>query len=250
MLNIKKITALTACMICLVSCTDTDEISLSNSVTSEVSVSENGVTDIITPAEDSEEASLGSYRISESGIKLYYEDSDFPAELILTLERYFTSFQNNDFELYKSCLFPDYVERYNKYLVENYSNDEKEYTLQNSFALQCENIRNYMIQEILGTYEVPDDNKYTGDFKVTRIRAENTELLEDETIEGLTENFFSYLNDVLNTDYYKYVSEQADSLRYFAFYVIAEGEDDKEHRIISGMDIVFAEKDGKYYTFG
>lgn len=250
MLNIKKITAVLACMICLVSCSETENIVSDNSVSQTVSVSENGVTDIITPAEDSDEYSLGSYRISESGIKLYYEDTDIPTEIMLTLERYFTAFQNRDFELYKSCLASDYIERYNKYLIENYSDGEEEYNLQSSFELQCNNIRNYMIQEITGTYAVPDDDTHTGDFKITRIRAENTELLEDETTDGLIENFFEYLNDILDMDYYKYISEQADDLRYFTFYIIAEGEDGEEHRIISAMDIVFAEKDGKYYTFG
>lgn len=250
MLNIKKITAVIACMICLVSCSNASEISSGNSVSDSVSVGENGVTDIITPDEDSDEYGLGSYCMSESGIKLYYNDTDIPTELMLTLERYFTAFQNRDFELYKSCLASDYIERYNKYLIENYSNDEEEYNLQNSFELQCNNIRNYMIQEILGTYEIPDDDTHTGDFRITRIRAENTELLEDETTEELTESFFEYLNDVLDMDYYKYISEQADGFRYFTFYIIAEGEDGEEHRIISAMDIVFAEKDGKYYTFG
>ena len=250
MLNIKKITAVLVCMFCLVSCSEVDDISSRNSVSQTVSIGENGVSDIITPAEDSEEYGLGSYRVSESGIKLYYEDSDIPTELMLTLERYFTAFQNRDFELYKSCLASDYVERYNKYLVETYSNDDEEYNLKSSFELQCSNIRNYMIQEILGTYEVSEDDKHTGDFKITRIRAENTELLEGETNEGLTKSFFEYLNEVLDMYYYTYISEQADGFRYFTFYIIADGEDGEEHRIISGMDIVFAEKDGKYYTFG
>lgn len=252
MLNIKKITALIACMFCLVSCSEAEKtVSESdNSSSQTVAIGENGVSDLITPPEDSEEYGLGSYRVSESGIKLYYEDTDIPAELMLTLERYFTSFQNKDFELYKSCLASDYVERYNKYLIETYSDDEEEYNLQSSFELQCENIRNYMIQDILGTYEVPEDDNHTGDFKITRIRAENTELLDDETTESLTKKFFEYLDDVLDMDYYSYISEEADDLKYFTFYIIAEGEDGEEHRIISEMDIVFAEKDGRYYTFG
>ena len=51
-------------------------------------------------------------------------------------------------------------------------------------------------------------------------------------------------------DYYNYIREQSDSLKYFTFYIIAEGEDGKEHKIISETDIIFAEKNGKYYTFG
>lgn len=250
MLNIKKITAVLICMFCLVSCSEDDNISSDNSVSQTVSIGENDVSDLITPAEDSEEYGLGSYYLSESGIKLYYEDSDIPAELMFTLERYFTAFQDRDFELYKSCLASDYIERYNKYLVETYSNDYEEYNLENSFELQCNNIRNHLIQEIIGTNEVPEDDEHTGDFKITRIRAENTELLEGETNESLTKSFFEYLSSVLNMDYYTYISEQMDSFKYFTFYIIAEGEDGEEHRIISGMDIVFAEKDGKYYTFG
>ena len=249
MLNIRKITAVIACMACLVSFSEAEDFASDteskNSVSQTISVGENGVTEIIAPAEDSEEYSLGDYRISESGIKLYYEEENIP-----TLERYFTSFQNRDFELYKTCLAADYVERYNKYLIENYSHDGEEYTLQNSFELQCDNIRNFMIEEILNTDEVPEDDTHTGDFKITRIRAEESELLEGETTDSLVEKYFDYLDGVFDMDYYNYISEQADGFKYFTFYVIAEGEDGEEHRIISAMDIVFAEKDGKYYTFG
>lgn len=249
MLNIKKIIAVLACAMCLVSCSDTEKITSDNSVTQEISINSDGVTDIITPAEDSEEYSLGSYRISESGIKLYYDEEVIPTELMLTLEKYFTSFQNKDFELYKSCIASDYVERYNNYLIENYSSNGEDYTMQDSFLLQCDNIRNYMIQEIVG-YDIPEDDTHTGDFRITRIKAEETTLAEDETTEGLTEKFFEYQNNIFDMDYYSYISEQADGFSYFTFYIIAEGEDGEEHRIISEMDIVFAEKDGKYYTFG
>ena len=253
MLNIKKINSIIVSAILLgsfVSCDDTEKIASENSVSNTVSMGENGVTDIITPAEDSEEYDLGSYRISENGIKLYYDDTYIPTELMLTLEKYFTSFQNKDFELYKSVLAADYIERYNKYLIENYSTDNEEYNLQNSFELRCQYIRNYMIQEILGTYEIPEDDTHTGDFKITRIKAEETTLFEGETLDGLTEKFFQDSNDNFEMDYYNYIKEQSDSLKYFTFYIIAEGEDGEEHRIISEMDIVFAEKNGRYYTFG
>lgn len=245
---IKKISAVLASAICiigLVSCSDSEKTSDS----SNISVKENGVTDIITPDENSEEYSLGDYRISESGIKLYYEDDIIPTELMLTLEKYFTSFQNKDFELYKSCLHSDYCERYNQYLIDNYSNEE-EYTLENSFELQCGYIRTYMINEILGTYDIPEDDNHTGDFTITRIKAEETELNEGETLERLTQNFFDSDSDMFDMDYYNYINEDSDNLYYFTFYIIAEGEDGAEHRIISEMDIVFSEKDGKYYTFG
>lgn len=107
-----------------------------------------------------------------------------------------------------------------------------------------------MIQEILGTYEIPEDDTHTGDFKITRIKAEETTLFEGETLDGLTEKFFQDNNDNFEMDYYNYIKEQSDSLKYFTFYIIAEGEDGEEHRIISEMDIVFAEKNDRYYTFG
>lgn len=253
MLNIKKITSLIISAVCLIgftSCAEKDEITSDNSLFQTVSIGENGVTDIITPAKDSEEYNLGSYRISENGIKLYYDDTDIPTELMLTLEKYFISVQNNDFESYKTVLAADYIERYNKYLIENYSTEDEEYNLKNSFELRCKHLRNYMIQEISGTYEIPEDNTYTGDFRITRIKAEETALFEGETLEGLTESFFQDSNDNFEMDYYNYIKEQSDSLKYFTFYIIAEGEDGKEHKIISETDIVFAEKNGKYYTFG
>lgn len=107
-----------------------------------------------------------------------------------------------------------------------------------------------MIQEILGTYEIPEDDTHTGDFSITRIKAEQTALFEGETLEELTEKFFQDSNDNFKMDYYNYIREQSDSLKYFTFYIIAEGEDGKEHKIISETDIIFAEKNGKYYTFG
>lgn len=253
MLNIKKITFLITSVVCLIgftSCTETDETTADNSVSQTVSIGENGVTDIITPSEDSEEYNLGSYRISENGIKLYYDDAYIPTELMLTFEKYFISFQNNDFESYKTALVDDYIERYNKYLIENYSTEDEEYNLKDSFELRCKYIRDYMIQEILGTYEIPEDDTHTGDFSITRIKAEQTALFEGETLEELTEKFFQDSNDNFKMDYYNYIREQSDSLKYFTFYIIAEGEDGKEHKIISETDIIFAEKNGKYYTFG
>ena len=47
--------------------------------------------DIIVPDEGAEDSGLGTYRVSSSGIKLYYDETVFPEELMLTLEKYFTS---------------------------------------------------------------------------------------------------------------------------------------------------------------
>lgn len=253
MFNTKKFTAVLLSALCLTalnSCDKSEDTSSENAVSQTTEFNENGITDIINPDENSEEYDLGSYRISQSGIKLYYDESEIPTELMLTLEKYFTSFQDNDFELYKSCLASDYIERYNKYLIENYSSDDKEYSLKDSFELQCKNIRNLMIQQITGEFDVSDDTEHSGDFRITRLKAEPAELSENETTEELTKKFFGYLDDVLDMDYYTYISEHSDGFKYFTFFVIAEGEDGEEHRIISEMDIVFAEKNGKYYTFG
>ena len=215
-----------------------------------VSIGENGVSDRITPAEGSEEYDLGSYRVDKNGIKLYYDDTDISPELMLALEKYFMSFQNEDFEAYKQAVSSDYVQRYDKYLSEVYSetlDGEEEYTIESSFKMQCENLRERMKNEN-GSDSLAEDDK--GDFKITRIRAERPELAEGETKEEYIKKFFSYLDNVFDMDYYDFVADQADDFEFLTFFIIAEGEDGEEHLMISETDIVFAEKDGEYYTFG
>ena len=43
-----------------------------------------------------EEADLGSYHLSDDGVKLYYEEDEFPDELVLTLKEYFQAFSRSD----------------------------------------------------------------------------------------------------------------------------------------------------------
>ncbi len=247
-MKFKKIIAVLtamACLICLASC--------EKDSASSVSVGENGVGELITPDEDSVEYDLGTYRIDRNGIKLYYDDTAIPAELMLALENYFLSFQNGDFDAYKNALFPDYAERYDKYLRENYSDSSEnngEYTLQNSFEAQCSNLRECMLAEIYADSESENAKDYSGKFEITRIRSERPSLTEDETEESRIKNFFSYLDDIFDMDYYNFAAEHADGFEYLTFFIFAKGEDGEEHRIISETDIVFAEKDGKYYTFG
>ena len=127
-----RMIAAAAAAICALSC-----VSCKSSKDASISVSENGsdgaaVGELITPTEGSAEYNLGQYRMSSNGIKLYYDD-DVPEELMLALENYFLTFQNNDFEGYKAALFPDYAERYEKYLPNEY-----DYSLDNSFKLNRE----------------------------------------------------------------------------------------------------------------
>lgn len=96
------------------SSTDKKENANSSSTLEKEETSEIG--ELITPDKDSEEYDLGSYRISENGVKLYYEDSEYPTELVSTLEKYFTSFETGDYESYKECIFPSYIETMEKYL--------------------------------------------------------------------------------------------------------------------------------------
>ena len=84
-----------------------------------VSIGKNGVGEIITPAADSKEYSLGEYRMSAEGTKLYYDDEYFSADIMLAMEKYLLTFQNDDFEGYKDMVFPDYAERYTEYLERN-----------------------------------------------------------------------------------------------------------------------------------
>lgn len=235
------ILAAAVCLLNLAACSDGKKSSEGSSV----SVGENGLTEIITPEEDSEEYELGSYRISAKGTKLYYDSEQVPDGLMLALENYFMSFQNKDFDAYKNSLAFDYAERYEEYLQKDYG-----YGLDNSFDIQCGYIRDSMKGEITGEYDVSEIDDYSGDFTITRIKADPPELNEDETVDDRTKEFFSYLDEIFEMDYYEYIKEQADDIKYLTFYIIADGEDGEEHRIISGVDIVFAEKDGKYYTFG
>ncbi len=239
-MNILKTAAFLAAAACLVNtagCGKADGSGVSTSITD--------IGKLITPAEDSEDYSLGSYYEDGSGIKLYFGDETISTDTVKALKNYFLAFQNEDFDAYKANLASDYVERYDAYLQENYS-----YDLRRSFELQCQNLRDSMIAGIYGGYDAENTENYTGDFTITRIRVEKPTLKGDETVESLTKDFFSYLDDSFDMDYYAYVSEQADSLEYVTFFVMAEGEDGQERLIVSEMDIVFAVKDGKYYAFG
>lgn len=199
------------CLTSLVSCGDTE--SGESSGLSDTSGAE--------PATTAEEADLGEYVIGEGGVKLYYSSDEFSPELMAALEKYFISFSQGDYESYAECVYPDYITEMNKFLKADYG-----YDLSESFSNQCE-----YLQENAG-----------GEFKVTRIKAELPE-------EDGAENYLNELGEIFQSDFYGDVKQDSDALYDMIFYVMAEA-DGEETLLLSEFEIVFAEKDGKYYTFG
>lgn len=196
-----------ACMIPLASCADKENGSSSAADTQ------------LTTTED--EAELGEYVLSDSGVKLYYSSEEFPPELMAALEKYFTAFSQDDYESYAECVYPDYMTEMNKYLEADYG-----YDLSESFKKQCESLR-----ENAG-----------GDFKITRIKAELPE-------EDGAEKYLTQLGEIFETDFYSTVKEGSDALYDMIFYIMVD-VNGEETLLISEFEIVFAEKDGKYYNFG
>lgn len=195
-----------------------------------------GVGELIEPPEDSEEAGLGSYRMSEDGIKLYYDDQQYSTEVVLALKDYFLSFENNDFDNYKRRLFPSYAEKMEKYLQDNYS-----YGLDHSFESQCNNLK-----------KLADGDEYA----ITRIRVEAPELTSaDGGSEGSDAasdpfaDFFESLDSLFGTAYYDELKNECDSMDILKFSVMTKANGE-EKIAISDYEIVFVEKDGEYYTFG
>ena len=185
---------------------------------------EGEVGELIEPDPDSEESDLGSYRYSHSGVKLYYDDTVYPDELMLAMEGYFTTFEKKDFESYKIYLYPGYAEEMETHLSEEYR-----YGLDTSFQNQCDDLAAAM----------------GGDFKVTRIKFDAA---EDESEESY-KSYFNSMDTLFEKDYYSLVKNDADKMYIAYFYVMAEGSEG-EQLLISDYTIVFAEKDGRYYTFG
>lgn len=197
---------------------------------------EGEVGDVISPDDKSEEYDLGEYRMSHDGIKLYYSDR-VSSDLMLTLEKYFQSLQTHDFEAYKACIFPDYIDSIETFLQENY-----QYGFEDSFEKQCDNLK-----ALAG-----------GDFKVTRLKVEYPDEAPDEETGETAEfdkeqsvtDFLAHLDSLLGGDFSKKVREDADDFEYVTFYVMAENSAGEEMTLISEYDILLAVKDGNYYTFG
>lgn len=197
-----------------------------NSSDTEISQSA-GSGELIYPDEGSQEYDLGAYRISEKGIKLYYEDAEYPAELVSALEGYFLSFQNGDYDAYKEYIFPSYIETMEAHLQKEFG-----YGLDTSFQTQCDNLNVNM----------------GGSFEITRIKVEPP--LETESEEVGADEFLDQLNEFFGTDYKTSVKNDSDNLRYMTFSVMAKDTDGNESLLVSSFYILFAEKDGRYCTFG
>lgn len=185
------------------------------------------VGELVTPDAGSEEEELGNYRISSGGVKLYYEESEYPTELILTLERYFTAFASADYTNYSKSVFPSYITEMEEFLQQDF-----DYDLKTSFANQCSNLADTM----------------SGDYRITRIKLEPTEQYNED--KDNIDVYFEALNEAFGKDYYAEVLSDSDELIDACFYVMAEDAYGKESMLVSGYEIVFAKKDGRYYTFG
>lgn len=220
-------TLILSAVLCLGGCGKSKDNSSSEKNSQKIETTAADSSGIITPDKDSEEYDLGSYRISSNGIKLYYEDSEYPPELIETLEKYFLSFSTGDFASYKECIFPSYIETMESYLQENY-----QYGLEKSFQTQCDNLSVNM----------------GGSFEITRIKAEKP--IEVESEEAGAEEFLDNLDSFFGNNYKESVKNDCDNLRYMTFSVMAKDADGNESLLVSSFYILFAEKDGKYYTFG
>ena len=201
---------------------DTTENTAASVGSAEESTSSADLGEKITPDEDDEEYQLGDYYVSPKGTKLYFNTEEFPAELALFMEKYFTSYNNNDFDSYTSCLYPTYIDEMNKFLKKEY-----DYDLVTSFNNQCESLR----------------SKMGGDYEITRIKI--------EPYDGDVTKFFEYPSSCFEKDYYSEIKDDVDQFYDMLFFVMAKGsEGGEEDLLISEYEIVFAEKDGRFYTFG
>lgn len=189
---------------------------------------ESGVGELFTPEEDAVDSGLGSYRMSEYGTKLYYDDSVFSDKLALSLDKYFKSLHDEDYETYKSCLFPSYLNNMETYLQKDF-----EYGMDTSFANQCARLK------------AQSAENYT----ITRIKIDKPKTEEGSTEEDYFSSFFGKLGECFGTDYYQEVKDTTDNLYEVMFTIMAE-YDGAETIILSDMKIVVAEKDGVFYNFG
>lgn len=169
-----------------------------------------------------DEPDLGAYTTSALGTKLYYEPENVSHELMLALEKYFITFAERDFETYKECVHPEYIKEMNEFLEAEHG-----YDIETSFNSQCDNL----------------SVNAGGDFRVSRIRAELPEEINPAVC-------LDYLNEFFETEsFYETINNSADALYHLVFYVMSDANGE-ETLLISEFEIVFAEIDGKYYTFG
>ena len=189
-------------------------------------IHEDGAGDVIEPAEDDPEYNLGSYRISAGGVKLYYEEENYPTALLLYLEKLFGTYAARDYDTYRSCIWPGYVEAMEEYLPKEF-----DYDLATSFNNRCDSLEVDM----------------GGSYKLTRIKAEVPE-------ENFSDAFFTQLAPICGDDFGEKVKGEADNIYCVQLYIMVKNETDTDDQLFfknteNGMGIVVVEKDGKYYAF-
>ena len=116
--------------------------------------------------------------------------------------------------------------------MESFLKNNYNYDLKTSFSKQCSSLA----------------DKMKGDYRIARIKLEEAPVYEEG--KDNIENYFSSLNEVFEKDYLSQVREESEELIDACFYVKAEDPYGKEQMLVAEYEIVFAVKDGKYYTFG
>ena len=67
---------------------------------------------------------------------------------------------------------------------------------------------------------------------------------------GITTDVSRRMDEHFGKSYYEQVKGESDYLIDATFYLMGEDSNGNENVIVNGYKIVFAEKDGRYYTFG
>ena len=72
---------------------------------------------------------------------------------------------------------------------------------------------------------------------------------ENDPVKNI-ENFFGNYTDALGSDYYENLKKETDKIYDMDFYIMMKTEDGSEKLLVGDYEIIFAEKDGRFYTFG
>lgn len=181
------------------------------------------LSEIVVPESGSDESGLGNYRISNSGVKMYYEDGTLPVELLETVEKYFTAIAENDFDTYESLVLPKYFELYENFLK---NSEDYGYDMKKSFEIQCENCK----------------TTCGGDFKVSRILVEASE-------EKITDQYLESIGETIGDGFTDKMKDSADSFDNVVFFVMVsvDGKED-EVMLADEAKMFFGVIDGKYYV--
>lgn len=220
--------ALAAAVLCtgLCSCSGTNKDE--PSAASEIVVNADGVGDLIEPPEDDPEYNLGTYRYSASGVKLYYEEENYPTDLLLFIEKLFSTYPARDYDTYRSCIHPTYVESMEEYLPKEF-----DYDLNTSFTNRCDTLNVQM----------------GGSYRITRIRA--TVPMDGD----FSDAFFDQLTPICGEGYGAKIREDSDKVYCVQLDIMVQTDEEGAGEQIffnnsdKGMGIVIVRKDGQYYAF-